>query len=111
MGASLNLTRKQVLLLGVVASLLVVATAVLSPQGLAQYRRLSNEAEGLRKQNAELRLENERKRAEVEALKNSRRYQEKVVREDLGYVNPGEKLFIVEGVGEAKTPPAQTVLR
>lgn len=102
------LSRKKVLSLAATVSLGVTALAVLSPQGLSEYRRLSNEAARLRDQNAGLREEIAQKRAEIDALKGSTRFQEKVVREDLGYVRPGEQLIIVETQGGGAASVAQT---
>jgi cell division protein FtsB len=90
-------TRKQVLLAAFLAAMVVAALAVFSPQGLAHYRRLSNEAARLHAENEVIRAENQRRRQELEALKANPAYQEKVVREELGFVKPGEKLLIVEG--------------
>jgi cell division protein FtsB len=89
-------TRKHILFLAAAAALAVTAVAVVSPQGLGHYRRLANEAERARQQNGALREENARRHAEIEALRSNRRFQEKVVREDLGFVVPGEQLFVVE---------------
>jgi cell division protein FtsB len=85
-----------VLTLAAVVSLGVGSVALLSEQGLAHHRRLANEAQRLKQQNAVLAADNAQKRSEIAALKQSRRFQEKVVREDLGYVQPGEQLYLVE---------------
>ena len=104
----LTLSRKKVLSIAASVSLLVTALAVLSPQGLSEYRRLSNEATRLHEQNGHLRQEIAQKRAEIAALRTSRRFQEKVVREDLGFVRPGEQLIIVETNAPAGGSVAQT---
>lgn len=88
-------TRRTIVGTAVAASALVCGVAVLSPQGLGQYRRLANEVSRLKEQNEALAVENAQRRRELEALQHSRTVQEKVVREDLGYVRPGEQLYIV----------------
>ncbi|MBI5498292.1 MAG: septum formation initiator family protein [Deltaproteobacteria bacterium] len=101
-----SLSRKQVLSLATVVAALVAAVALLSEQGLPNHRRLANEADRLRQQNRVLREENRVRRDEIASLRGNRRYQEKVVREDLGYVKPGEQLYIVDTPAAGSAPRA-----
>lgn len=97
------LSRKSVLRVAVAVSLTFAGVALLSDQGIAQRRRLANEAARLQQQNEALRGETVARRKEIAALQQSRRFQEKVVREDLGYVQPGEQLYLVDlGQGDAE---------
>ena len=94
------LSRKIVLRVAVAVSLTFAGVALLSDQGLAQRRRFVNEAARLKQQNVVLKAETTARRGEITALKESRRFQEKVVREDLGYVQSGEQLYLVD-IGNA----------
>ncbi len=102
----MSVQRKTILLAAVGFSTVVVGVAVLGPQGLPQLRRLSNEAGRLSKQNTALEAENAQLRTDIEALRSSPRMQEKVVREELGYVKPGEQLWTVTPATDASAPAA-----
>jgi cell division protein FtsB len=62
---------------------------------LRHYRRLNAEAEALAVQNRALAEENQRLADEIERLKNDEAYLEKVARDQLGHVKPGDTVYLV----------------
>jgi cell division protein FtsB len=73
----------------------IVGLAVFGATGLRHYRRLTAEAEALVAQNRVLSEENRRLTEEVKRLKHDADYLEKVARDQLGHVKPGETVFLV----------------
>lgn len=80
-----------------IASLLffvfLALTAVFREDGIIKARRLNKKIEALKSEIGNLKKENERLIREVYALKNDPSYIEKIAREDLGLVKPGEIVF------------------
>jgi cell division protein FtsB len=70
--------------------------SVADGRGFRRYLRLRGEAAELQSRNAQLRAQNQRHRAEIEALRDDRAALERAVREELGYVRPGEIVLNVE---------------
>lgn len=93
--------RRWVLGSAVVGAAIIIAVAVFSTTGLRHYRRLAAEAEALSAQNATLVKENTQLAEEVRRLKKDTAYIEKVARDELGHVHPGETTFLVPSQGTA----------
>lgn len=96
------MARRWVLTAAAVVSGLVIAAALFGGSGLRHYRRLTAEAETLAAQNRQLGEENERLREEIRRLKDDQAYLEKVARDQLGHVRPGETVYLVPP-GDART--------
>ncbi|MHB1844479.1 MAG: FtsB family cell division protein [Deltaproteobacteria bacterium] len=79
----------QLVVFGLVALALVVAT-LRDPRGLRRRLALREEVLGLEARNASLSRENQLLMREVDALGHDPRYLERAIREELGYVRPGE---------------------
>lgn len=76
------------------AALAIVSAA--DGRGFRRYLRLRQEAVDLGERNQSLREQNQRYRAEIEALRGDRAALEQAVREELGYVRPGEIVLNLE---------------
>lgn len=78
----------------------IASYAVLSDGGLPRMQRQRADAEALRRDVAALEQQNQRLRGEVELLQGeapgSEAYLEGVVREELGYIQRGEHLLILD---------------
>jgi cell division protein FtsB len=80
-----------------------VALAALSawdPGGLRKDLALSRDVDRMRAENARLFDENERMGREVRALRTSPAALERAVREELRYIRPGERVYVLAGEGE-----------
>lgn len=75
------------------AALVLAAMSALSPNGLRKAWRFGKEIERLRAENAAIEAENERLRRDIQNLHASPAYLERVARDELGLVRPGEVLF------------------
>ena len=64
-----------------------------------EYARIAGDLDRLRADNAQLRREVTRLRDDASAV-------EEVARRELGYITPGEKVFIIRDVGPADPKPA-----
>lgn len=64
--------------------------------GLIQYWRLTNEKNQLKNKIAELRLEQEKLKKEIEMLQNDYQYIEKVARERYKMGREGEKIYVIK---------------
>ncbi|MBI3599701.1 MAG: septum formation initiator family protein [Nitrospinae bacterium] len=71
----------------------LVLTAVFREDGIIKANRLNKKLELLKSDIGNLKRENEKLNREVYALKNDPSYIEKIAREDLGLVKPGEVVF------------------
>ena len=69
----------------------------MSGGGLSRYRSLSQGALALRQKNQELVVENDKLRAEIDALKTDAKVVERALREELGYIRSDEVIFSFEG--------------
>jgi cell division protein FtsB len=77
------------------ATLLVMSAALmlhtlLSPDGWNRRQKARADLETLRTENGRLEGEVQRLRAQIEALRNREEVQERVIRDELGYVRPGD---------------------
>jgi cell division protein FtsB len=71
----------------------LVLTAVFREDGIIKANKLNKKLEMLKGDVGNLKRENEKLNREVYALKNNPAYIEKIAREDLGLVKPGEVVF------------------
>lgn len=78
----------------VVAALAALATV--DPGGLRKYVALSREVERMRAENARLASDNVQLSREVRALRSDPAALERAVREELRYIRPGERVYLVE---------------
>jgi cell division protein FtsB len=85
---------------GVVAAGLGAASA-LDPDGLPRLRALDADVARMQQENRSLDAENERLAREVKALRSDPAALERAVREELRYVRPGERVYVLED------PPAE----
>ena len=80
-------------------SVIAVPVLVLEPEGLPRMRALEKELTGVRDENAELRREVGRLRAEVKDLREDPAAVERIAREQLGLVRKSEVVFQFEKKG------------
>lgn len=64
--------------------------------GFRRYLRLQQDVGELERRNRELTQQNERMAREIEALRRDPAVQERAVREELGFIRPGEIVLNVE---------------
>lgn len=81
--------------MGAVATLAMLSAV--DPSGLRKYVTLSREVEKMRAENAQLAEENARLAREVRALRTDPAALERAVREELRFVRPGERVYVLEG--------------
>ncbi|MGC3998446.1 MAG: septum formation initiator family protein [Anaeromyxobacter sp.] len=94
--------RRWIVFLGVVATL-AVASAV-HPSGLSRARTLTRNVAKMQEENARLATENAELAREVRALNTDPAALERAAREELKYVRPGEKVFLVGEPREGQSP-------
>ena len=75
-----------------VSAALVVAI-LFGSRGLLRLRALTNEEAVIKQRIAGLLLENQRLRTQLHALRSDDRYLERLAREQLGFVRPGEVVY------------------
>ena len=80
----------------------LVLGAFLAYPGYLDLRKFNREVARLDEKNGELEKANENLRLEIEALKEDRFYIEKVAREYLGLVKPGEIIYKIVSSSEIK---------
>jgi cell division protein FtsB len=90
------LRRRQVVWASVGGALVLAVGSAVAEGGFRRYWRLKQDVRTLEERNAKLAQDNARLRREVEALRNDPVALERAVREELGYVKPGEVIFDVE---------------
>lgn len=91
------MTARQKLL--AVATALAVALSLVSvadAKGFRRYLKLRDDVESLHERNTALAAQNESLRREIQALHEDPAALERAVREELGYVKPGEIVFHLE---------------
>ncbi len=77
-------------------ALLVVATSLISDQGIREIKRLERALVIQRDENANLSHKVSRTREELKSIMSSDRGLERASREELGLVRPNEKIFVFE---------------
>ncbi len=76
---------------GVSAAL--IAAILFGSRGLLHLRALTSEETAIRQRIGSLLVENQRLRTQLHALRTDDRYLERLVREQLGFVRPGEVVY------------------
>jgi cell division protein FtsB len=91
------MTARQKLLMvsGVLAGVLSLASAA-DARGFRRYLKLRDDVEALHQRNQAIAAQNEALRREIQALRDDPTALERAVREELGYVKPGEIVFHLE---------------
>jgi cell division protein FtsB len=91
------MTARQKLLMvsGVLAGVLSLASAA-DARGFRRYLKLRDDVEALQQRNQAVAAQNEALRREIQALRDDPAALERAVREELGYVKPGELVFHLE---------------
>jgi cell division protein FtsB len=77
------------------------AASALDPDGIRKVRALGADVERMKAENRALAADNERLAREVKALRSDPAALERAVREELRYVRPGERVYLLED------PPAR----
>ena len=85
-----------VVIIGLAIGLGYLPLQVFGEQGLVRYRQLQRELRDLRERNARLARQIRQMRLEVSRLRDDDVTLERVARQDLGMVRPGELVFVVE---------------
>ena len=75
------------------------ALSALEPAGLRKGLLLSRDVERMRAENAELAGENARLAREIRDLRTDPAALERAVREELRYIRPGERVYVLDGEG------------
>lgn len=88
--------RGKLWLAGGVFVVLLVGVSVMDGRGFRRYLRLQQDVQSLQERNRGVAEQNAALRLEVERLKRDPRALERAVREELGYVKPGEIVINVE---------------
>jgi cell division protein FtsB len=91
----MTVRRKLLGVAAVVAAVLTLASAA-DAKGFRRYLRLRHDVESLQARNQDLAVQNEQLRKEIGALRKDPAALERSVREELGYVKPGEIVFHLE---------------
>lgn len=93
----------RILLLSLAFFVLMAIVAVFHEDGILTVFRVENEMSQMRHKNESLKQENDRIRAEIEALKTNSAAIEKIAREKFNWVKPGETVYQI--VRTPKQPP------
>ena len=78
------------------AALVLALASAASPNGFRKARRFGHDLSRMEAENTALAVENARLVREIENLRGSPAYLERVARDELGLVRPGEILFRIE---------------
>jgi len=82
----------------------LAALSALDPGGLRKYVALAREVDRMRAENARLSGENAQLSREVHALRGDPAALERAVREELRYIRPGERVYVLDGGGKGRVP-------
>jgi cell division protein FtsB len=88
--------RKKILAVAAVLAGALCLASVADARGFRRYRSLRQDVESLQERNRTLSEQNEVLLREISALRKDPAALERVVREELGYVKPGEIVFHLE---------------
>jgi cell division protein FtsB len=91
------------LLYGTVVAALAALSA-LDPGGLRKYVALAREVDKMRGENARLAAENVQLSREVHALRSDPAALERAVREELRYIRPGERVYVLDDAPDGRRP-------
>jgi cell division protein FtsB len=81
----------------VAVALVLAVSSLADPGGFRRTWRLQQDVKALQARTERLALENARLRREVAGLKEDPQVIERAVREELGYLRPGELIITLEG--------------
>lgn len=95
-----------VVVVSMLLSALVFGIFLVSDRGLLQVRKQRRQLAKAREEVAQLETDNKRLEAEVLALKNDPRSLEKIAREELNLVRPGEVVLVLPDGWEQRVKPA-----
>ncbi len=76
---------------------LLGALSALAPGGVRKYLALDREVQRMRAENAQLAADNGQLSLEVRALRTDPAALERAIREELRYVRPGERVYVLQG--------------
>ncbi len=91
------------LVYGVVVAALAAASAY-DPAGLRRYVALAGEVERMRGENARIAAENVQLSREVRALRSDPAALERAIREELRYIRPGERVYVLQDERQGGRP-------
>jgi len=94
-----GLRRKAATLASIIALVALIVGALFGDRGLLHLMEQRRRAETLARDLDELQAENARLAAEIAALRSEPRAIERLAREELGLVRPGETVFLVREPG------------
>jgi cell division protein FtsB len=101
-----GLRKKAANLASVIALIALVVGSLFGDRGILHLLAQRQRTEALAGEIAELREENGRLAAEIAALKTDPRAIERLAREELGLVEPGETVFLLRDEAEGRAPGA-----
>jgi cell division protein FtsB len=93
--ADVGLRRKAATLASILALVALVVGSLFGDGGVLQVLAQREHGAALRRQIEELRQENVRLAAEIQALRRDPRSVERIAREELGLARPGETVFVI----------------
>lgn len=88
--------RRQILWGAVLAALVLAGFSLVAEGGFRRYWRLQRDLRTIEERNAQLDEENARLRREVQGLREDPAVIERAVREELGFVRPGDVVISLE---------------
>lgn len=90
---------RSILALAGLIGLLLLGFGLLSPEGLPQTKKLQAEAQKLERETQKAEVRNQLLKNEIELLrsdsKDARKYQEHVIRQELGFIKANEKVLLL----------------
>ncbi|NNB87860.1 septum formation initiator family protein [Corallococcus sp. AB004] len=89
-------SRRKLLMVAAVVAVALSLASVADAKGFRRYLRLRQDVEALDERNRSLAAQNDVLRKEIAALRKDPATLEQSVREELGYVKPGEIVFHLE---------------
>ena len=81
-------------------AVVLVGNALIGERGLVAMVRATDQSEALAKSIFQLREENQWLREDMRQLREEKNKIEKLAREELGLIQPGEKLFIIKNTSQ-----------
>ena len=88
--------RQKLLAVATAVAVALSLASVADAKGFRRYLKLRDDVESLHERNAALAAQNDALRREIQALREDPAALERAVREELGYVKPGELVFHLE---------------
>jgi cell division protein FtsB len=93
------------LLLWLVVALGLCAATALDPKGIRRFLKLRTEVAELRARNAQAHREHDRLSHQVHALRDNPDAIERAIRQELGFIRPGELVLELRAAGEVAEGP------